>query len=127
MPRHRKKYRGILGRPLNPYKEREANEALNARMKALFDWYKIDIASPDAYKRLAFALAFRHVDGFQFPETMLEIAASTGRRSGPKTVVPPDRHGEAIQSILELKERLGMCNCFSISNKEKFFRISSKV
>ena len=58
MPKSRAQYTGILATPFDPFKERDAEKAFNKRIKALFDWFGIETAAPDRYKRLAIALAF---------------------------------------------------------------------
>jgi len=74
----RSKYRGLLSKPLNPYQDLEAERAFRVRVEALFNWLEIDPTKPSAYERLAMALAFRHVPGFQFPETMEELEKARG-------------------------------------------------
>ena len=103
----RSKYRGLLGKPLNPYQDLDAERAFRARVEALFKWFEIDPTRPDAYERLAIALAFRHVPGFQFPETMEELDKARGLVPGRKTVVPAKLHGLAISLVNESKEELG--------------------
>jgi hypothetical protein len=57
-------YPGILHQSMEPLEMLREQEVISRRIKALFEHYKIDPDSKDAWERLALSLAITNVPGF---------------------------------------------------------------
>lgn len=64
LPIDPRSYTGLLGTPFDPKSVDELQEQFRAKNAALFERFLIDRKDPDAWKRLALALAVSHVPGY---------------------------------------------------------------
>jgi hypothetical protein len=79
------KYTGELANPISDFFAADAQAAQQyyshqrrSKLKALFEWYSIDLAAPDAWARLAIALALDHVPG-------MNVRPASKKRGRPRS------------------------------------------
>ena len=100
-------YRGVLKKPICAGSKADAQRQFDERIVALAQYFGLNLEDPDAFKRLAYSLAFRHVPGFNLGRrTGKELRRAFSRRLGRSLASRSHRHQEDMSGLLQEIGRL---------------------